>query len=120
MEKLRILVMEDEALISVFLAELLEEMGNEVCGIATTETAAVEAARKYKPDLLIVDANLREGSGLNAVSIILADRFVPHIFMSADRLTNENLNPRAVILRKPFSDAALEGAIKAAIARALV
>lgn len=120
MEKLRILLMEDEALISIFLADLLEEMGYEVCGIATTETGAVEDARKHKPDLLIVDANLREGSGLNAVSIILADGFVPHIFMSADRLTNENLNPRAVILRKPFSDAALEGAIKAALAHALV
>ena len=62
--RLRIQIVEDDALIGLLLGDMLEVMGYEVCAIEATEIAAVSAAARCEPDLLIVDANLREGSGV--------------------------------------------------------
>lgn len=115
MKKPRILLVEDEPLISVLFAELLEEMGNEVCSIETTEEGAISAAEFFKPDLLIVDVHLREGSGLSAVSTILKKGFIPHIFTTGDRTISGDLSRDAVILQKPFLDVALALAISTAL-----
>lgn len=102
MTALRILLAEDNAIIAMALADLLKGMGHEVCAITETESDAVAAADRYKPDLMIVDANLYEGSGISAVAKILAGGFVPHLFMTGDPDKVQNLVPRAIILRKPF------------------
>jgi two-component system, response regulator PdtaR len=44
MKTLRILVVEDDALFGMLLAELLAMMGHDVCGIEATEADAVAAA----------------------------------------------------------------------------
>lgn len=115
MEKIRILLVEDEPLISIFFAELLGEMGHEVCAIEASEEAAVQAADRLKPDLLIVDRHLREGSGILAVERIVKKGFVPHIFMTGDRLIRHEVHADAVILQKPFLDADVGKAIDAAM-----
>ncbi|MDW5317499.1 response regulator [Rhizobium sp. PL01] len=115
MKKLRIILVEDEPLISIYFAELLEEMGNEVSAIETTESAAVAAAARLKPDLMIVDVHLIEGNGIAAVARILKDGFVPHIFTTGDRLVKGEVGPDAIILQKPFLDSALTKAIEAAL-----
>ena len=115
MEKLRILLAEDEPLISIFFAELLVEMGYEVCAIEVTEDAAVEAAARLKPDLLIVDRHLKQGSGVVAVARILKEGLVPHIFMTGDRLVRDEVPANAIILQKPFRDADVGEAINAAM-----
>jgi CheY-like chemotaxis protein len=66
MKALRVLLIEDNALIAVLLAEQLAEMGHDVCATAATEADAVTAASRYKPDLMIVDAGLGGGSGVSA------------------------------------------------------
>jgi DNA-binding response OmpR family regulator len=58
MKALRVLVIEDDALIAMLLAELLAAMGHEVCATAYSEAEAVIAAARYDPDLMIVDATL--------------------------------------------------------------
>ncbi len=115
MKKLRIMLVEDDPLISLYFAELLVEMGNDVIAIETTESAAVETAGKLKPDLLIIDMHLREGSGSGALTTILKTGFVPHIFTTGDRLSEGEVSPNAIILQKPFLDAALTKAIEAAL-----
>ena len=112
MDKHRILVVEDEALIAFVLAEVLEEMGFEVCGIEATEAGAVAAAQRLQPDLMIVDARLKQGSGLVAITQILGSGFIPHIYISGDRLQQERVHPRAVLLQKPFLESDLALAIK--------
>src|ERR1700722_4237230 len=67
---LRVLVVEDDAMIGVLLGEMLEGMGYGVCGIEATEGDAVTAAARYKPDLMIVDVHLGEGSGVSAIDTI--------------------------------------------------
>ncbi len=114
MKSLRILVVEDDAMIGMLLTEMLSEMGHDVCGVEATETGAVAAASAHRPDLLIVDANLREGTGLAAVGRIVADRgAVPHVMMSGADIPT--LRAGAATLRKPF----LQGGLVRAIERAL-
>ena len=66
MAALRVLVVEDEMLIGMLLADMLEARGYDVCAVEATETGAVTAAARYNPGLMIVDARLRDGSGVAA------------------------------------------------------
>ena len=74
MKALRVLVIEDDALIALLLSELLAGMGHDVCATATTEAEAVSAATRCNPDLMIVDARLGQGSGVSAVEEIAYPR----------------------------------------------
>lgn len=109
---LRILLIDDDAVIGTLLAAMVEDMGHSVCGIETTEAAAVAAASRDAPDLMIVDALLREGSGVAAMETILRTQAMPHILMSGTRLSRTR--DTDVILRKPFMYAELMDAIERA------
>jgi two-component system, response regulator PdtaR len=111
---LSILVVEDEAIVATLLAEVLEEMGHNVCAIEATEANAVAAAARCKPNLMIIDAGLGEGSGLSAVAEILRSGFVPHVIVSGN-LRSLSLKPDTVALQKPFLDSDLALAIQRAL-----
>ena len=53
-----------------------------------------------RPDLMIVDVNLADGSGISAVARITTDRPVPHLFISGRPLPRGRLG--AELLLKPF------------------
>jgi CheY-like chemotaxis protein len=108
---LRILIVEDEPLIGMLLGEMLELMGHEVCAIEATETAAVSAAARCKPSFLIVDAQLREGNGISAVDTILAQSYIPHVFVSGNRRGVLTVRPNSIVVEKPFTEAGLADAI---------
>jgi DNA-binding response OmpR family regulator len=116
MRPLRILVVEDDAMISTLLAEMLASMGHSVCAITTTETDTVSAAVYHRPDIMIVDALLREGSGVSAVKTISREQAIPHLFISGAAL--QLRDPNAVVLRKPFRGPELVDAIDRALSLA--
>ncbi len=105
MTGLRIVVVEDNAQISVPLAELLAALGHEVCATATTEVEAVAAAARHGPDLMIVDAHLQAGSGISAMETVLRLTAMPHFFITggARRIFPSN----ATVLLKPFGKVSL-------------
>ena len=113
----RILLVDDDVLIALLLEEVLTGLGHEVCAVATTENAAISAALKYKPDLMIVDMRLAEGNGVSAVREILSRGFIPYVLMSGDALSFRVPDPARIILRKPFQEAALVQAMESALAR---
>lgn len=115
MKAFRILVMEDDALIGMLLTEMLEGMGHGVCAVAATEADAVAAAAQHKPDMMIVDARLRHGSGIVAVEEILRTGFIAHVFISGDAATVRQLRPDDVIVEKPFRESDLVGAMQRAL-----
>jgi len=115
MKALRILVVEDEPLIGMLLAEVLTGMGHDVCAIEATEAGAVTAAARHEPDLMIVDSRLAVGSGVSAVAKILLTGFIPHVFVTGDALTGPALSSRAVVIRKPFRDSDLVRAMQRAL-----
>jgi CheY-like chemotaxis protein len=115
-QPLRVLVVEDDGLIAMLLAELLASMGHQVCATAATETEAVSAAARYRPDLMIVDAGLGHGSGVAAVEQILRAGPIAHMFISGDAGRVKTRKPNAVVVRKPFREAELVRAIDSALA----
>jgi CheY-like chemotaxis protein len=118
MKALRVLVIEDNALIAMLLSELLVGMGHDVCGTAATEAEAIMDATRYRPDLMIVDAGLGRGSGVSAVEEILRAGPLAHLFISGDAGRVQRRKPDAVVVQKPFRETELARAIDMALAAA--
>jgi two-component system, response regulator PdtaR len=115
MAPLRIVVVEDDVLIGMLLAEMLESMGHEVCEVASTEAGAIAAAARWNPQLMIVDARLREGSGISAIEVILRTVPMPHVFVTGDIAGLRAQLPDAIAIEKPFGEAGLAQAIQRAV-----
>ncbi len=111
----RIIIVEDDALLAGYFAELLTGMGHTVCAIAATEADAVAGAQAFHPDLMIVDGQLREGSGVSAMKRILQHRDVAHFYVTGNPWSLREHVPDAVIVTKPFRLRELERAIATAI-----
>ena len=118
MTPLRVMIVEDDAVVSMLLAEVLAGMGHDVCAIATTEDYAVAAAAASKPDIMIVDVRLRGGSGVGAVEEILLTGFIPHVFVSGDISWVWALKPNSVAIQKPYGQADLAQAMRSALGTA--
>ena len=115
MKPLRILIVEDEPAIAGLLTEVLEEMGHAICAIVATQADAVAAAARDRPDLMVVDAQLREGNGVAAVADILRAGFIPHVFATGGALGHRQFGPGTVVIQKPFREADLVCAIDRAL-----
>ena len=71
-KRVRILVADDHDVVRVGVRTLLERRPDwEVCGEAVTGQDAVEKAKRLRPDVLVLDANLPELPGLEATRRIL-------------------------------------------------
>jgi CheY-like chemotaxis protein len=116
MTRLQVLLVEDDGVVAMLLEHVLSSMGHDVCATEVTEADAVAAAARHRPDLMIVDSRLAEGSGVGAVDGVLRERFVPHVFVSGDALAVRALRPRAVVIEKPFNERELAQAIGLALA----
>jgi DNA-binding response OmpR family regulator len=115
MTLIRVMIVEDEPLMGILFGEVMEGMGYAVCAIEATEASAVAAAVRCKPDLMLVDVHLGEGSGVSAVCEILRIRFVPHVFYSGDISGVRATRPSAIAIQKPFRVSELACAIKRAL-----
>lgn len=113
MKALRILIVDDDALISGLLAEALETEGHVVCGIEATESGTVSAAGRERPDLIIIDVTLATGDGVRAIEQIHRTGPVPHVLISGKRVSSGY-----EVLLKPFHIADLLVAMDRALAPA--
>lgn len=115
----RVMVIEDESVIAMDLEGILQSMGHEVTGVATTATEAVDLGRAQQPDLILADIQLADGSsGIDAVNTLLGDfGDLPVIFITAfpERLlTGERPEP-AFLIAKPYAPAQIMSAVSQAI-----
>ncbi|MFO1071600.1 MAG: response regulator [Geminicoccaceae bacterium] len=117
----RILIIEDEPVIALDVARIVEASGHAVTGIATTHREAVELAAADRPGLILADIQLSDdSSGIEAVKEILVQHDLPVIFITAfpDRLlTGERPEP-TFLITKPFDPEILNVAISQALATA--
>lgn len=113
-----VLIIEDEALISMELEQIVTNLGHTVSGTAITHEEALKEVERFKPGLVLADIQLADGSsGIDAVKDILEQFSVPVIFVTAfpERLlTGERPEP-TFLITKPFQ----ANAIRAAISQAL-
>ncbi|RED18581.1 putative transcriptional regulatory protein pdtaR [Pontivivens insulae] len=117
----RVLVIEDEPLIAMDISNIVETLGHEVIAVARTHAEAVEAVGNLRPDLILADIRLADGSsGIEAVDDILSvggNSDVPVIFITAfphRLLTGERSEP-AYVITKPFEERKLKVLIDQAL-----
>lgn len=114
----RVFILEDEGIIAMLLAKVLTDMGHGVVAIVGSVADALAAADRSRPDLMIVDARLRDGSGISAVREIIRTGFVPHVFVSGHNCRAHALWPGSVALEKPYRDTELAQAIQCVLGAA--
>ena len=118
---MRILLVEDDALIALDIAGLLQDLGHEVCAEAADAFAGLELAESTKPDLAVVDIRLAKNTDGGKLARKLYDRLgVRSLFISgsiteAFRREMEAINPLG-FLAKPISRRHLDEALRAGVA----
>lgn len=114
-----ILIIEDEAIISMDLQSIVTDMGHSVTDIARTRDDAIAKGKANAPDLILADIQLADkSSGIDAVNALLGalgDR--PVIFITAfpeQLLTGERPEP-AFLISKPYSEEQVRAAVSQAM-----
>ena len=118
-KKIRILVAEDETIIRLDLVEMLTESGYEVVAQAENGAVAIELAKKFKPDLAILDVKMPEMDGITAAEQIITLAPVLMLTAFSQRELVERARDAGVMayVVKPFSIGDLVPAIEIAISR---
>ncbi len=119
---LSVLVVEDEPIVALELQSYLDGMGYACAGHVTSGEAAIEAAARLRPDLVLMDVTL-DGpmDGIEAAEAIRATRDVPVVFLTAfgDPQTVARAKAAAPFgyLLKPFEERDLRAALEVAAGR---
>jgi PAS domain S-box-containing protein len=119
MEKIRILIVEDESLVARDIENMIVSLGYEACGIANTGDEAVEKAARSRPDLILMDVIIKGNlDGIAAAEKIWDSFHIPVIYVTAyaDEQTlkrAKTTEPFGYIL-KPFDERELKVAIEMA------
>ncbi len=119
--KRTILLVEDEDSITTPLAEALEREGF-ATRVARTAAEAIEAGKRERPDLVLLDLMLPDGSGFDVCRELRAVSSVPIIVLSArgeetDRGVGRELGADDYVV-KPFSARELVARLRAVLRRA--
>ncbi len=111
----RVLIVEDEAIVAMDLEFLVEAMGHEVCGLTAWVDEAIRLAREQGPDVVLMDVRLAGGgSGLDAACAIATENQVRVVFVTG---SSEEVEAAALPFRpagvvpKPLSEADLRRAM---------
>ena len=117
-EPLRILMVEDEALVALDLMDMVGRLGATVVASLATEDEAVEAFAMHRPDVVMMDVRLRAGDGINAVHRLRASGPAAVVFVtgSTDAATRRRMEAvaGARIVSKPVRANELRSALRAA------
>ena len=103
----RILVVEDEMLVSMLVEDILEDFGCITIGPAAKLDQAIQLARSEQVDVAMLDVNLG-GTRVFPVADILAQRDIPFVFVSGyGEAGLEPPHENRPVIQKPFSAEAI-------------
>lgn len=110
----RILVVEDEALVAVMVADMLEELGAIIVGPAGTLEEGLALAQEAEIDAAVLDVNLR-GERVDPVAEALASRGIGFIFATGYGAAPKGKFADMPIIDKPYGIEKLAALLRAAI-----
>jgi AmiR/NasT family two-component response regulator len=118
---MRVIVVDDEAVIRMGLRAMLEEAGHQVVGTAINGRSAVVLAEIEKPDLILMDIKMPEMDGLEAARQIMGKHPAPIVMLTAysQRELIEQAKAASVFayLVKPVKEEMLEPTLELAVMR---
>lgn len=112
----RVLVVEDEAIVAIDIADQLTQAGFVVVGPASSVAKALKLIEEVGCDVALLDVNLRDETA-EPVARELRSRRTPFLFLSAvsrDHLPSDF--SEEVLLAKPASAAVIVAALQSSIA----
>ena len=121
MDRIRVIIADDESLIRMDLREMLLNLGYLVVGEVGDGRSAVNLARELKPDVVIMDIKMPDMDGIDAAKILTEEHIAPVILLTA--YSQKDLVERAKeagvvgYMVKPFRESDLVPAIEVALAR---
>jgi DNA-binding response OmpR family regulator len=114
---LRILIVEDEALVAMEIEGMLGLAGHEAIAQVDDLQSAVSAVESTRPDLALVDIHLGRGNSGLDVAEALKERGIPVLFATGNCPMERGRGLALGCLHKPFTDNMLVNAIRAAEAK---
>ena len=104
----RVLIVEDDMIISLVIENMVKELGHEVVGKATSGSDAIELALENKPDLILMDIRLKgEMDGIEAVKEIKENITTSVIYLTgnSDRVNYDRAKATECVdlITKPFT-----------------
>ena len=122
MEKLKVIILEDDAVISLHISQILSQLGCELINVVTNFDDAILCASKNKVDLLIADIKIiGDIDGIDTAKSIQDNYNCEVLFLTA-HIDNITLNRASQInalgyLVKPFRENELKAILTMAIQR---
>lgn len=122
MEKIKVLIVEDEVIIAESIVRMVEKVGYSCVGRAIRAKKALEMAQELKPDVALLDIHLKgEENGIWLAKELKKCMDIPFIFMTSfgDKKTIEeatSTSPYGYLL-KPVEQQNVHAAIETALAR---
>ena len=121
MEKLKVLLADDEALIRLDVREMLTDAGHTVVAEAKNGDEAIKLVRELKPDFVIMDVKMPGSGGINASKVIVEEQLAPVLLLTAysqdDIVSKANSAGVLAYLVKPIREEQLFPAMEIAYSR---
>lgn len=119
-EAKKILVVEDESIVSKDIQMSLKRLGYEICGSAATGEEAAELAKTEEPDLVLMDIMLKgKLNGIETAHLIRESVDVPIIYLTAyadeSTLSKAKITEPYGYIIKPFQEIDLHTSIEMAL-----
>jgi CheY-like chemotaxis protein len=117
---IKIMIVENEAVIALRLQQRLTSMGFDVVGVAYSGEEVVETARDLRPDLILTDIMIPgKLDGIQVAEIVKSALDIPVIFLTAysqDKIIErtKQVEPNGYIV-KPFQNREIKAAIEVAL-----
>ncbi len=110
--RLKIMIVEDEALLALELEEEVEAAGHTVIGQAMSEKQAMAILERQVPEFAFVDVHLTDGPTGIDVGRHLAERGIPYVFVTGNlkRVPDDFVGAIGVI-EKPYTMNGLQNAL---------
>ena len=112
-QPLRILIVEDQAILAMELEHVLTDAGHVVVGCAMDQVEALSLAAHSPPDVALVDVNLRDGpTGPDVARALVAAHQSVVVFLTANpEQIPEGFSGAIGALTKPFDDQTIRAVV---------
>jgi len=122
MSAIKILIVEDEAIVAMEIEHRLKTIGYDVCDVSSSGEKAILLAEQHRPDIILMDIKLKGNmNGLIAAKIVKEKYFIPSVFVTAnsDQNTLKQINDMLHFeyLFKPIDEDQLIKAINNTVAK---
>ena len=117
--KPRIMVVEDENITALDIADKLKELGYDIVAVVSKGSVAIEKARELHPDLILMDIMIKGDIDGIDVTKSIEDLFIPIVYLTSysDKKTLKRAtetSPYGYII-KPYNEAELKTTIEMAL-----